>query len=144
MEVTVESHKKLPNQRVSRKMEEQLLSQIKIQPTMEKLMQNITAVFLGTASTMIWVVIGRLVSEARPAITGDLAGQTLCPVTAWKKRLAAVGPQTVSNGTGLERQREKTGHGDLLQRMHFYLCTRLMLPGEATRAIYLVSIFCNT
>ena len=106
-------------------------------------MRNITAVNLETASTMIWVVTGRLVSEARRAIIGDLAGQTLCPVTAWKKRLAAVGPQTGSNGTGLERPREKTGHGDLLQRMHFYLCTRLMLPGEATKAINLVSIFCN-
>ena len=110
---------------------------------MEKLGRNIPAVYLETASTMIWVVIGRLVSVARPAIIGDLAGQTLCPVTAWKKRLAAVGLLMGSNGTGLERPREKTGHGDLLQRTHFYLCTRLMLPGEATRAIFLVSIFCN-
>ena len=107
---------------------------------MEKLMRNITAVNLETASTMIWVVTGRLVSEARRAIIGDLAGQTLCPVTAWKKRLAAVGPQTGSNGTGLERPREKKGHGDLLQRMHFYLCTRLMLPGEANSAAFLLRL----
>ena len=143
VEVTEGSPKKLPNQHASRKMDEQLFTHIEILPTMEKLGRNIPAVYLETASTMIWVVIGRLVSVARPAIIGDLAGQTLCPVTAWKKRLAAVGLLMGSNGTGLERPREKTGHGDLLQRMHFYLCTRLMLPGEATKAINLVSIFCN-
>ena len=144
VEVTEESPKKQPNRRASRKMaEQQFLQLIKIQPTMEKLGRNIPAVYLETASTMIWVVIGRLVSVARRAIIGDLAGQTLCPVTAWKKRLAAVGLLMGSNGTGLERPREKMGHGDLLQRTHFYLCTRLMLPGEATRAVTLVAISYN-